>query len=345
MRELELTYRRLLLAYPRYYRRERGLEILTTLMDAAASGTHRPSTRDKLDLVFSGLRFRFSPPHGWHHSIVAALVSVFIGASLAAFAAACLWMSSPTVPRPEQRADLLGEQPVHETSNHPVSIWFHDYRDKNSPARLEGWPHGQPAFVFIEQLYRPANVDATIPELHRRMPADGWAVGELMKREHGYVFWASRDKVVVRVQGLRLDGASPSVSVQTHLAAPAAVTPAAIVSFVLGTIGAWLVACGLLRRGRARAHFMSPVRRQSVFIAGMVTLVAQGLLLALMLGEMLLLTLSWGWAHSHWLSMFSTLGSAQLLTFAAIVGPATVAVITFTAPDRMAEIRREPISQ
>lgn len=62
MPELERSYRRLLCAYPRFYRRERGLEILTTLLDAAEPGQVRPSPSEAMSLLWIGLRYRFVPP-------------------------------------------------------------------------------------------------------------------------------------------------------------------------------------------------------------------------------------------------------------------------------------------
>jgi DNA-directed RNA polymerase specialized sigma24 family protein len=55
---LARRYRRLLLAYPDSYRRQRGEELLGTLLDAARPGQRRPTTADATDLVLGGLRQR-----------------------------------------------------------------------------------------------------------------------------------------------------------------------------------------------------------------------------------------------------------------------------------------------
>jgi hypothetical protein len=55
---LERGYRRLLRAYPAWYRRERGGEILDTLLAAAPRGRTWPSLRDCGALVLGGLRVR-----------------------------------------------------------------------------------------------------------------------------------------------------------------------------------------------------------------------------------------------------------------------------------------------
>jgi hypothetical protein len=54
----ERGYRRLLRAYPAWYRRERGEEILDTLLAAAPHGRTWPSLRDGGALILGGLRVR-----------------------------------------------------------------------------------------------------------------------------------------------------------------------------------------------------------------------------------------------------------------------------------------------
>src|SRR5262245_63412579 len=48
--ELERRYRRLMLAYPRRYRGQRGEEMLATLLETAATGQRRPSRLDTVDI-------------------------------------------------------------------------------------------------------------------------------------------------------------------------------------------------------------------------------------------------------------------------------------------------------
>lgn len=55
---LEITYRRLLRAYPKGYRRTRGAEIIGTLMEAAGPGQRRPTAREATALVLRGLQAR-----------------------------------------------------------------------------------------------------------------------------------------------------------------------------------------------------------------------------------------------------------------------------------------------
>lgn len=58
MTAIERNCKRLLLAYPRWYRRDRGDEIAGTLMEATGPGRSWPTGRDARALILSGLRVR-----------------------------------------------------------------------------------------------------------------------------------------------------------------------------------------------------------------------------------------------------------------------------------------------
>ena len=72
-------YRRLLWAYPRRYRRERGAELVTTLLDDATPGQLRPTVAEARDLVAGGLRARLRPPRHPFARLVAAQVALYAG--------------------------------------------------------------------------------------------------------------------------------------------------------------------------------------------------------------------------------------------------------------------------
>jgi hypothetical protein len=86
MNDLERRYRRLLRAYPRWYREEREAEIAGVLMDGAAPGQHRPSAAEAIDLVRAGLVTRWRAgrhapaptPWGDAISIVTVLLPVLL---------------------------------------------------------------------------------------------------------------------------------------------------------------------------------------------------------------------------------------------------------------------------
>ena len=111
MPELERSYRRLFCAYPGFYRRERGLEILTTLLDAAGPGQVRPPRGEAAYLLLIGLRCRFVPPT-WIGKIAAGLVTIWAAVVLSgAGALAVSVFANPD--QPDLAAfsdDLVGRQ-------------------------------------------------------------------------------------------------------------------------------------------------------------------------------------------------------------------------------------------
>jgi len=96
---LRRRYQRLLWAYPAWYRRERGLEMVTTLLDTAEPGRRWPAVADAADVVRGGLRCRLQLPRGPILLIVAAVVALFAavaGSSLASMASASVLATPPT---------------------------------------------------------------------------------------------------------------------------------------------------------------------------------------------------------------------------------------------------------
>ncbi|MEU8607576.1 hypothetical protein AB0C29_06210 [Actinoplanes sp. NPDC048791] len=77
---LARRYRRWLLAYPRDYRRERGPEILATLLDAADPGRSRPPAREAVLLLRHGFGRRVAEA-GRRAFVVAAVAAVLGGLS------------------------------------------------------------------------------------------------------------------------------------------------------------------------------------------------------------------------------------------------------------------------
>ena len=77
---LERRYRRLLLAYPDAYRRRRGDELLSTLLELSRPGQRWPAPRQARALLLAGVRVRagidqlHSTAHAWRDSARAALV-------------------------------------------------------------------------------------------------------------------------------------------------------------------------------------------------------------------------------------------------------------------------------
>ncbi|GAB2588239.1 hypothetical protein Aab01nite_49020 [Paractinoplanes abujensis] len=87
---LARRYRRWLTAYPRAYRRERGPEILATLLDAADPGRSRPAAREAALLVRHGLGRRVAE-FGRRAFVVAAFAAVLGGLSGIALGSWLAW--------------------------------------------------------------------------------------------------------------------------------------------------------------------------------------------------------------------------------------------------------------
>ncbi|WP_328475471.1 hypothetical protein OHA21_19360 [Actinoplanes sp. NBC_00393] len=253
MPELERIYRRLLWAYPRFYRRSRGLEMLTTLMDAAEPGQTRPSRSDVIHLLLMGLRYRLVPP-GWIAGVAAAIVTlwaavVFSGAgALVAWAAADL--SAPAlddslVGRPATFTSELGGRGIVDADyTYQVSGEFQTFGAEN-------WGSPRPAPIGQSRFYEAVpGAEAVLADAHRSLRSAGWDTGAVSAEG---VFWAERDGVLVRMS--QQEG---HLTVSAYPVEPGGVLPAAITGFVAGLILTWMATTWLAHR-TVRAD--RPVRR------------------------------------------------------------------------------------
>jgi hypothetical protein len=198
---LERAYRRLLLAYPRSYRRRHGTELLTTVLEMAAPGQRRPTAADAWHLFRAGVRQRFRLPAGRPLAWVVAVLTLLAGG--AAGAAAGSWSAAQTLtPLPSTAGVKELNLLVAPTGREHLTIL-----DPDSSAWSPGYLSDVPA-------------DGWDPEAARRsLAAAGWALGaphtitstsvftdgitgavttEVMT---GHVFTADRDGLLIRVQG------------------------------------------------------------------------------------------------------------------------------------------------
>jgi hypothetical protein len=115
---LERWYRRLLAAYPAAYRRRRGDEIVSTLLESAPAGRRRPDRHEVADLVGGGLRERF----GLHtRPALAAGLRVAGPVALAVIAALTLSDAWFSLHPPLFVLDPFPTEPVIVTSLHPAT--------------------------------------------------------------------------------------------------------------------------------------------------------------------------------------------------------------------------------
>jgi hypothetical protein len=112
MRPLERRGRWLLRAYPAWYRRERGDEMVATLLEASAPGRRWPSARDTRALLIGGLRVRAA-----QNRRLTTAASLRLAAQLGA-ALALLWLIAINL-----TSDLLSWAHVY-VPNASTGHWF-----------------------------------------------------------------------------------------------------------------------------------------------------------------------------------------------------------------------------
>jgi hypothetical protein len=247
---LQRRFRRLLVAYPRGYRRRYGDEILTTLMDAAENGRERPTAAEVRDLVAGGLRQRFRLPVGRLIVVAALLSTLTVGALGAALGSAAGWA---TVDDPPGDGDLRGFVALAvgapfagdvERFTWPLSL--HPSTSMHAPEFVTGWE---------------------AKDAEARLTAAGWTVdpyastpatsGYFTGREDGHLevvptdvtrMVAERDGMLIRVFASSFRGGPAEVAGRTSLQVmvepvpPGAVLPLTLAGVVLGLIAGWLLA-------------------------------------------------------------------------------------------------------
>ncbi|WP_433797042.1 hypothetical protein [Actinoplanes sp. CA-252034] len=258
---LERHYRRLLLAYPRRFRRRHGAEMVTTLVEMAEPGQTRPAARDVWHLCVSGVRQRFRLPAGRPLAWVGAvLVAVILGGFGAFVGSRAAGLSFPDLPD-DARVAALTELAVPGGSGFSL--------DRSDSA----WKGAVPNVSGV------VDVPAWTPELSRdRLAADGWRVTPVYEVPgawsgadgvqtplRGFAFDGVRDGLHVRVGGYASPG-SATVSVVLSPVDTGAVLPAVIAGGVLGFLAGWLIAAA----GAHRIRRLPVVRRwAAVVVSGL----------------------------------------------------------------------------
>ncbi|GIE93367.1 hypothetical protein [Paractinoplanes rishiriensis] len=247
---LQRRFRRLLVAYPRGYRRRHGDEILTTLMDAAEDGRERPTAAEVRDLVAGGLRQRFRLPVGRLIVVAALLTTLTVGALGAALGSVAGWATAEDVPGDGEvrgYAAVAGGVPfAGDVDRFTWPLNLHPSTSVHAPEFLPGW--------------EPAAAEA-------RLTAAGWSVdpytstaetsGYFTGREDGTLevvptdvtrLVAERDGLLLRVFASSFRGGPADVAGRTALhvmvepAQPGAMLPLTLAGAVLGLIAGWLLA-------------------------------------------------------------------------------------------------------
>jgi hypothetical protein len=231
VKPLERRYRRLLLAFPRGYRRARGEEMLTTLLDGAPPERTRPPLGEAWELLRVGLRLRLGPPRGRVYSVVALVAAITIGyAALSVVGRQASNIGQDTM---SAAMSLLPDSTVMGRAD-PMLITF-----------------GGPTEVDVTYATGPETLDGLATDLRDRAVADGWEAGPIAAG-HRFTLDRAGESVAVTV----LSGEpSPwaSVSFQVRYPWPAWALSVGIAVVLLGGLFGWLVAAWVLRRYRSRA--------------------------------------------------------------------------------------------
>jgi hypothetical protein len=232
---LEGRYRRLLLAYPRRYRRVRGLEMLTMLLDDAEAGRTRPTLAETADLVLGGLRCRLRPPGGRGVRILAIFLA-FTGAALGAIGGTWVgWSSAAPLP-----ADIRGVTIVLTAINDPrtgepdadVERSFGDI-----PRATVG--RDDRAIDWAAADIRSRDPGATVAKASRNLATAGWQVHSTRPDQIN----ATKGDVTVQVWT-----EDQTVWFSFKRRQPLAVPLLAITGALMGGLLAWQLTCWASRR-------------------------------------------------------------------------------------------------
>ena len=284
MPELERSYRRLLCAYPGFYRRERGLEILTTLLDAAGPGQVRPSRGEAAYLLLIGLRCRFVPPT-WIGKIAAGLVTIWAAVVLSgAGALAVSGFANPDEPDLTAFSDDLVGRRASSTHELPgdnlldMAYAYKTYGEFQDFAN-EGWDGGRPAPMGRSRAYQQvAETPTVLAGAYQQVTSAGWRTGALIQtgvnspadvNGPNGVFWAYRDGVLLRVS--EYDDQT-GMTVSAYPIEPSGVLAGAIAGFVIGLI---LVGQAMTWLAHRVARTAPPTRRL-ILLLGLPALIACG---------------------------------------------------------------------
>jgi len=250
--KLARRYRRLLLAYPRSYRRRTAAEMVTTLLDAAPAGRTWPSLREAVDLLLAGVRYRLRV-HGLGAAIAAACGALYAAVAVGAFGGFLGWQTAPPLPTNADAARMA--QPAFRPGPQPQPQRW-DFLFDDDPAysdpRWAYWVGGTDAHehgqVFFDFAYPSDTPEQTITDdverARHRMQAAGWRVTGASTTAYRQGW-----RVEIRSTSAGLGDATRVVRVAVTRDTPAAVLPLSTAGTVLGGAVGWLlVASGCRRR-------------------------------------------------------------------------------------------------
>lgn len=340
---LTRRYRRLLLAYPRAYRREHGEELLGVLLDAAPAGQTRPTLGEAVDLVRGGLRCRLGRPASSTVGVWAVLTALICGLFTAALASRVAWETSrPQPDRPEFAAVFAEAFPGHRLGDDvsTARALFVIYGQPLSRASLrdlllgDGGEYQEGVAGGSAAGPMPASEAETLATAQQRLRAAGWQVyeptSEVLQtcsdprcdpasQPVETVLVARRGDTVLRATFDDPRSFGSYLGVELKRAAPPAVLPVAVLAGLIGGVLAWLVFAWTSRRteDRRRAPLLLGI---TLFLWWAPVLLATASLAPHHLDE----------PHPSWHPLWEWLGQPTLSLFF-LVGLAAALILVATA--------------
>ncbi len=235
---LAKRFRLLLLAFPRHYRRSRGAEMLTTLLDGSPPGQRWPTMRSALSVVWSGIRCRFRLRPG-KFSRIAAAVTALAGAVFGAVLGSWVAWNTAAGPLPsDAEADAIARSVV---AAEPYSRDRYDFLFDTDPGLGQEMPGG------IWYWYDEDEHGSVQEQAMQSLRANGWAVSSWQCRGCvGPVGFAVKGDVRVMVSSWIL---------VISRATPAAVPWLMAIGALLGTYGGWMLTARIGRLLARRPHW------------------------------------------------------------------------------------------
>lgn len=351
---LRRSYARLLLAYPRAYRRDNGPELMTTLLDAAAPGQRKPWPSDARNLIAGGLRQRFRLPAGRLPLVIATISALTFGGVGAAAGSLLARQASGPLPSSAAVAELAtrvsGEPYLPEIGRVDGYTIARPSVYTGVPAEVVGWSEQDARTRLTAAGWRLDPTVTTPTTLGRSVPlrtgnevAQQVDIAGTLTRIDG-----TRDGILLTAIVTTFDGQS---SVMVHTARTMSLTtPYLLVLGLLGgLLGGWLL---IARVGYALRSRSGPGRRVAVMAA---TTAATTLALpTTQTYRSVIDTLSTttvsppldvsteAWPHIYYLQNFTD-GSYAIVGFLVIVAVAASAFVLKSAEMRSGQKKPKPV--
>jgi hypothetical protein len=261
MPNLAARYRRLLLTYPRWWRRAHGAELVTTLLDAAPPHRTRPTRTEALDLLRGGIRLRFRV-HGTGAVFAATLACLCTAIAVAALGGFLGWQTAPALPSDAEAARLAQPALIPGRETHPQrwDFVYDDYPFYTDPPWsfwLLGTDEYEAGRVYFDVQYpsgAEAAVQADVASARQRLRDAGWRLSANAAHSDGHRI------EIIATYGM--GESAPLVRVSVMRDRPAAVLPLTTAGLIVGALTGWLLAAAAWRRGLS----LTPWRRAATIL-------------------------------------------------------------------------------